>query len=219
MTAAMGRRELQLALSRYRGLLAAGLAAGAVATSLGVLAPRAQAGVGVLVAGHDLAGGTALSAGDLRRVNLPRGALPDGVLTDPTVAVGRVLAAPMRRDEPLTDVRLAGAALLAAGSDTSLVAVPVRVADAASAALVTAGDRVDVLAARSNSGPQTGSPVGAALFATAVASDAAVLAVPTAVQDGGDGALIVLATRPAVAARLAAAAVTSRLSLTVRPRP
>jgi hypothetical protein len=38
------------------------------------------------------------------------------------------------------------------------------------------------------------------------------------VQDAGDGALIVVAALPAVAERLAAAAVSSRLSLTVRPR-
>ena len=100
-------------------------------------------------------------------------------------------------------------AMLPAGS-TGLVAVPVRIADAASAALVTAGDRVDVLAAVSAAG---GPP-----YAQVVAPEAQVLAVPTAVQDGGDGALIVVAASPAVAARLAAAAVTSRLSLTLRPR-
>ena len=51
-----------------------------------------------------------------------------------------------------------------------------------------------------------------------VAVNAEVLAVPTAVQDGGDGALIVVAATPSVAAGLAAAAVSSRLSLTLRPR-
>ncbi|MCU1590839.1 MAG: hypothetical protein JWP11_2095, partial [Frankiales bacterium] len=37
--------ELRRALSRHRALLAAGLAAGAVASALGVLAPHPAAGV------------------------------------------------------------------------------------------------------------------------------------------------------------------------------
>ena len=201
--------DVRMALSRHRVLLAAGLAAGSVATSLSVLAPRAEAGVQVLTAAHDLAAGTALAAGDVRVVDLPRLVAPAGALVVPAEAVGRVLAAPMRRGEPVTDVRLAGAALLASGEE-GLVAVPVRVADAASAALVTAGDRVDVLAAAATPG---GPP-----YAQVVAAGAEVLAVPTAVQDGGDGALIVVATTPSVAARLAAAAVSSRLSLTLRRR-
>jgi hypothetical protein len=91
-----------------------------------------------------------------------------------------------------------------------LVAVPVRIADAASAALVTAGDHVDVLAA--------GSSANAPASAQVVAADAEVLAVPTAVQDDGEGALLVVAANPSVAARLAAAAVSSRLSVTLRAR-
>jgi hypothetical protein len=87
--------------------------------------------------------------------------------------------------------------------------VPVRVADAASVALLSAGDHVDVLAA--------GTAAGGPAYATVVAADAAVLAVPTAVDAGGEGALVVLATTPSVAARLASAAVSSRLSITLRP--
>lgn len=211
-------RDLRMALSRHRALLSAGLAAGAVATSLGVLAPQAEAGVAVVVAARDLAAGTALTVDDLRVADVPPGLAPAGASASPVALVGRVLAAPLRRGEPLTDVRLAGASLLAAASE-GLVAVPVRIADAASAGLVTAGDRVDVLAAASSAGA-AGAGAGSAAppYAAVVASDAQVLAVPTAVQDGGDGALIIVATTPSVAARLAAAAVTSRLSLTLRPR-
>lgn len=201
--------ELRKALSRHRALLAAGLAAGAMASALGVLAPHADAGVPVLTASRDLAAGTALVAADLRSTLVPRGLAPAGAVVVATQAVGRVLAAPLRRGEPLTDVRLAGADLLGT-APTELVAVPVRIADAASAGLVVAGDHVDVLAAAS-------APAGPPR-ARVVAADAEVLAVPTAVQDAGDGALIVVAALPAVAERLAAAAVSSRLSLTVRPR-
>jgi Flp pilus assembly protein CpaB len=201
--------DLRRAVSRHRPLLAAGLAAGSLAASLSVLAPRPPAGLHVLAASRDLAAGTALTAADLRRISLPLSLVPGGVLVATTDAIGRVLAAPVRRGELLTDVRLAGVDLLAA-RDTGLVAVPIRVADAASAALVTAGDRVDVLAA--------GSAPGAPPSARVVAADAEVLAVPTAVQDDGAGALLVVAATPGVAASLAAAAVSSRLSLTLRPR-
>jgi pilus assembly protein CpaB len=200
--------EAWRALSRHRVLLASGLAAGAVASSLGVLAPRAEAGVAVLAATRDLPAGTALAPGDLRAATVPPGVAPTGAVTGAADALGRVLAAPVRRGETLTDVRLAGAGLLGTGH-AGLVAAPVRIADAASAALVTAGDRIDVLAA--SSAP------GAAPAARVVASNAEVLAVPSSVRDG-EGALIVVAALPETAARLASAAVSSRLSLTVRPR-
>ncbi|MCW2726029.1 MAG: hypothetical protein JWN35_2950, partial [Frankiales bacterium] len=74
--------------------------------------------------------------------------------------------------------------------------------------LLRAGDRVDVLAA-------SGEP-GAPADARVVAADAGVLAVPSAVHDGAEGALIVLSATPSVAARLAAAAVSSRLSIALR---
>ena len=202
-------QDARRAVSRRRGLLAAGLAAGSVAAALHVLAPGQPPGVPVLLAGRDLPAGTALVAADLRVTSVPSDLAPAGALTRIDDAVGRVLAAPLRRGEGLTDVRLAGAGLLDQ-AEVGLVAVPVRVADAASAALVTAGDRVDVLAA--------GSAPGSPAVARRVAVDAQVLAVPTAVQDAGDGALIVLAATPSVAAALAAAAVSSRLSLALRPR-
>ncbi|MDX6199014.1 MAG: pilus assembly protein CpaB [Actinomycetota bacterium] len=201
--------DARRAVSRHRSLLAAGLAAGSLAAALNVLAPHAPPGVPVLTADRDLPGGTSLTAHDLRVVRLPRALVPAGSLDSASAVVGRVLAAPLRRGEALTDIRLAGADLLTTQAD-GVVAVPVRVADAASAALVTAGDRVDVLA--------VGSAPGASPAARVVARDAEVLAVPTAVQDDGDGALIVVAATPSVAAGLAAAAVSSRLSLTLRAR-
>jgi Flp pilus assembly protein CpaB len=206
--AALSRAELRRALSRHRSLLAAGLAAGSVASALGVLAPPAEAGVTVLVAARDLPAGTALAAEDLTSSRIPTRLVPAGVLTTQGQATGRLLAAPVRRGETLLDIRLAGPRLLG-GSPGGLLAVPVRVADAASVALLSAGDHVDVLAA--------GTAAGGPAYATVVAADAAVLAVPTAVDAGGEGALVVLATTPSVAARLASAAVSSRLSITLRP--
>lgn len=200
--------EVRRALSRYRTLLVAGLAAGAMAAALGVLAPTAETGIPVLTAARDLPAGVALAAGDLRTTAVPATLVPAGALRASSQVVGRLLAAPLRRGEAVTDIRLAGADLVPPQS-TGLVAVPVRIADGASTSLVAPGDHVDVLAADAARG---GAPV-----AQVVAADAEVLAVPTAVQDG-DGALVVVAATPATAQRMAAAAVSSRLSLTLRPR-
>ena len=192
------------AAARHRVLLSAGLAAAAVATGLSVVAPGEEPRHVVVAAARDLPAGAELTADDLARLPLPEGAVPAGALVDHGEATGRLLAAPVRRGEPLTDVRLLGAGLV---PDDGQVGVPVRVADPAAGRLVEPGDRVDVLATDLD---------GAA--ARTVAGDVAVLAVPDLPDDLGEGALVVVATTPAGAARLASAAVTSRLSLVVRAR-
>lgn len=199
--------ELARVSRRHRSVLAGGLAAAAVAVALPALAPDPPATVVLLTAAHDLEPGSALVAGDLTTAAWPRSVAPQGALTSPDAAVGRVLAGPVRQGEALTDVRLLGSALLPHGRD--LVATPVRLADPAVAGLLHSGDLVDVLAVR------TDVP---SLEAVTVAAGLEVLAVPAPGQSDADGALVVLAATPATAARLAAAAVGSRLSVTVRPR-
>lgn len=195
------------ALLRHRALLAGALAAAAVLSALPALAPAAAPGTAVLVAARDLPAGTVVSAGDLAVTQLPSAAVPDGALagTERSRIAGRALASPMRRGEPLTDVRLVGPGLLA--GEAGQVAAPVRVADPATGALLRPGDRVDVLATGLE-GAQS----------VVVAGRATVLAVPD-VPDDGSGALLLLAVAPSGAARLAGAAVTSRLSVVVLPTP
>ncbi len=207
MTAALppALRTALRVVRRRRGLLAAGLTAAAVASALPVLAPPVEPGTVVLAAARDLPAGAVLDDADVVRLELPARALPEGALPDAPVA-GLRLAGPVRRGEALTDVRLLGAGLLARAGE-GLVASPVRLADPAGAALVRAGDHVDVLAAA----PDGGAPV-----APTAASDVLVLSVP-APDDAVEGGLVVLATTPATAARLAAAAVSSRLSVVLRP--
>ncbi|MEQ6900679.1 SAF domain-containing protein, partial [Nocardioides sp. YIM 152588] len=123
----------------------------------------------VAVAARDLPAGARVEPGDLDRVGLPPDAVPDGVVEDPT---GVVLAAPLRRGEPVTDVRVVGPGL-AAGA-TGRVAVPVRLSDADQAGLLAAGDRIDVLA----TDPAAGTTAVVAVGVT-------VLAVPPAGVDGG----------------------------------
>lgn len=201
----MRRSDLLRAASRHRRLLAAGLAAAAVASGLSAVAPTAPPSTQVLTAARDLAAGTALAAEDLVPAAVPEALVPDGALLETAAAVGRVVAGPVRRGEPLTDVRLLGAALLPAGSS---VAVPVRLAEPATGALVRAGDVVDVLSA---------SPEGGAVAAV-VATGLPVLSVPDLSDAAGEGALVVVAASRSTAARLAAAAVTGRLSVVVHGR-
>lgn len=204
------RRDAARTVSRRRGLLAAGLTAGAVATALQSLVPAPVEGVTVLAAARDLAPGGGLTAEDLRAVELPRSQVPDGALTAPTAVLGRTLAGAVRRGEPLTDVRLVSPALLT-GLTAGQVAVPVRLTDPVAAALLSTGDRVDVLAAASDA---AGAPDGGARV---VAAGVLVLAVPQATEFEGEGALVVVAASSATAVRLAGAAVAAQLSAVIRP--
>lgn len=225
-------RDVQRAVARHRTLLAAGLAAAAVAAGLTAAVPAQERAVLVLTATRDLAAGTALTREDLVATPVPPGLVPEGALSELVGAVGRFVAGPVRRGEPLTDVRLLGAGLLggesaggeatgargdatgAVGADArgkvhaSEVAVPVRVAEPAVAALVQAGDRVDILSASPEGGPA----------ATVVAADVPVLSVPILEDDPTEGTLLVVAANRFTGTQLAAAAVTGRLSLVVLPR-
>lgn len=197
--------DVSRALRRHRSAVAGLCAAGAVLTALPLVAPTPAATTTVVVAARDLSPGTPITDADLRAVALPDALLPEGALTDRSAVVGRSVGGPVREGEPLTDVRLLGSGML---QRTGLVAVPVRLADAATVSLLRAGDRVDVLAASTSSDRP-------ATRAVTVAPAVQVLAVPQGDETNGDGALVVVAATPDVAARLAAAAVTSRLSVTV----
>ena len=166
--------------------------------------------VPVAVAAADLPAGTALGPGDLATVALPVGAAPAGAATAVDQLTGQVLASPVRRGEPVTDVRLVGPGLWSQVPD-GLVAAPVRLADLAVTALLRAGDRVDVLAAAEAEAAEPSAQV--------VAEAALVLAVPADPAAGADQAaqngLLVLAVSPDTAQRLAAAGAGATLTVTL----
>lgn len=203
----MRLHELQRSLRKHRAVVAGLLTALGVLAALPALAPPAPPSLLVVAAARDLEPGRALTADDLTTVSLPRDLVPAGALTDVASALGHSAASAVRRGEPLTDVRLLGAGLL---QGKGLVAVPLRLADPATLALLHAGDRVDVLAA-----PTSAESVAAT--AVTVAAGVRVLAVPEVRDATGDGGLVVVAATPATAARLAAAAVGARLSVTLLP--
>jgi Flp pilus assembly protein CpaB len=175
-----------------------------------VRAPEATAPavVPVAVAAVDLPAGSVLTGSGLTVARLPPEAVPVGAVADPDLLMGRTLAAGVRAREPLTDVRLVGAGLTALLPEGQ-VAAPVRLADLAVAALVRTGDRVDVLATRPD-----------APDAEVVADGVLVLAAPgvTANQETAPAAgLLLIAVDGATAARLAAAATTATLTVSLPP--
>ncbi len=203
-TATALRRARRTVLVRRRPL-AAGLAALAVlAVVRGTAAPSVPT-TGVLVAASDLAAGRTLQPGDLTTHDLPTAVVPDGSTPPEELGAlaGRTLAAPVRRGEPLTDLRVVSPSLLE--GYPGLVAVPVRVADAGAVRLLRVGDRVDLLATDAD---------GAG--STLVAADAPVVALPrSGSADGGlvGGGLVVVAVPETVSRVLARSAVTSVLSV------
>ena len=180
---------------RRRRPLATVLAGIAVATGIHAAAAPPPPRVPLLVAARDLPAGIVLAADDLSEVAFPPDSVPDDVAAAP---VGRVLAAPLRRGEAVTDVRLVGPGLAEGHPDVT--ALPVRLPDAAMVDLLRVGDRVDLLA----TDPQGGG-------ASVVATDVPVLAIPRASPDGEGaglaGRLVVVGADEEEVTRIADAAV------------
>ncbi|MEZ0491272.1 SAF domain-containing protein [Kineococcus sp. TBRC 1896] len=204
------RRRRRLA----RRWLSAGLVAAAGGVAVATLTPPSPVRVPVLVAVRDLPTGAVLTAADVAAQPREDATVPDGALSAGAVH-GAVLAAPVRRGEVLTDARTTTGPLLA-GQPAGTVATGVEVDDPALLQSLAPGARVDVLA-------RTQDPVsGAATGAERVAVGAVVLRVPSADGAGGlfgsspapGSASVLLAVDPPTAARLAAAA--GRTVVTVR---
>lgn len=135
-------RGLRRRALTHRRALAALCVACAVLATVRTLAPPPPPTEKVRVAARDLPAGTMLKGGDVELVPYARGTAPDGLVTD---VVGHTLASPLRRGEPLTDVRVLAPDLMA--GHPGRVAVPVRVVDPAAVALLRVGDAVDLLSA------------------------------------------------------------------------
>lgn len=211
-------RRWRRTLSWHRRGVAAVLAATAALALLAAVRPPSPPRTPVLVAARDLAGGLTLGPDDLRLSQLPPENVPLGALPPGAATAGRVLAAPAREGEPITDVRLVGPSLLGRYAEAGLVAAPVRLEDADAVRLLAPGDLVDVLASAARTGPD-GTPTGGP--ARTVASRARVVTVPRGSDEGllgstGEGALVLLAVTPSVASDLAGAQAGSRLSAVLR---
>jgi hypothetical protein len=194
-------RRVRRAVLRHRRLLAALCVLVAVWAGVRATAAPAPARVPVTVAAHDLGAGELLGPGDLTTVGFAPGTVPAGHVRDP---VGRQLAGPLRRGQPITDTALLGASLVRDRPD--LVALPVRLPDTAMAELLRVGDEVDVISADPQGGP-----------ASTVARAALVLGLPPppadAAADGLPGRLVVLGVRDAEVTAVSSATVTRFLTV------
>ncbi|HZS22464.1 MAG TPA: SAF domain-containing protein [Pseudonocardiaceae bacterium] len=203
--------ELRQAVAFGRAVLLRRVAAAALVAFAAVLALYPQrahfAGDIVVVAARDLSPGTVVEASQLTLRRLPAEAVPDGAARAADVVLGRTLAAPVRRGEALTDVRLTGPDLVrSVADDPGMVSVPLRLADPDVATLLRAGLTVDVVTV----GPQQGEPL-------MLARGARVLAV---LQSGAraeerDGKLVLVALDPIAATRVAATSISHDLTVTV----
>ncbi len=170
--------------------------------------PTVPRTVPILVAAQDLAAGATIDRASLRLTDLPAADAPSGALHSSAAALGRTIGAPVRRGEAITDVRLVGPSLATALAGPGAVAVPVRLSDVDTVALLRPGDRLDVLAAP---------PRGESGSARIVARDARVMEVPSVNPEStADGALVVLATSANAARALAAATTVGQVTVTLR---
>lgn len=214
-------RDARRLTRRYRRWAGAALLGLAVLLTLNVLAPPPPGTASVSVAASDLSAGSVLSPEDVVAAEVPASSV-----TAPTVAAddlpGRVLAGPVAAGEMLTASRLLGDTLLT-GTPPGTVALPVRVADPGAAALVSAGERIDLLAAVPTSegtsvrvvgrdlpvllvGDRVGTEQGASLdpFGSGAADENVI------------GGLLVVAASPAQVAPIVGGAAESPLWLVVR---
>lgn len=203
-------RDLLKAARWHRRLLAGVSAAAAVYFGLLAVSPAPTPTVAVLGAARDLPGGAVPSAADVRTLQLPAPIVPAGAVRPGTDLAKRVLAAPVRSGEALTDARFISPGLAGRAGD-GLVAYPVRLADADIAALLRVGDRIDLYAATSSESATAGQ----------VAAGVRVIALPApgrgSGSSGSSGAVVVVAATPSTVAGLAQAAANSRITVALTP--
>ena len=172
----------------------------AVLLALGALRSEPP-GRTVVVAAHDLASASVLTADDVLGTRLPVSAAPDHSMRRVADVVGRTVAGPMRRGEVLTDRRIVDAERLS-GFPADTVLATVRLADADALSNLRVGDRVDVVAV---------DPDGSAT-AKVVARGVEIVTLP-ARSDQSGGVPVGVATNENDALRLAERALDARLSV------
>jgi Flp pilus assembly protein CpaB len=191
------RRLHRRVLVRRRPLAA--LAAGAaVFFALSAATEPPPPSVPVWTAARDLPAGAVVTREDLRQIGFSPASVPAHALRSPRPVLGRPLAAPVGRGQPLAAADVVRPGL--ARGYPSRVAVPVRITDPAVAGLLRVGDHVALVAA---------DPADPGSGARTLAADAAVLALPAATADssptGLPGRLVVLAVPPEAAETVATA--------------
>ncbi len=164
---------------RLRPLLVVAAVVAACTLGARVAAPPATATVPVVVADADLRSGDVLTADDLRTVRLPGSAVPRSAVARTESLIGEELAVDLPRGLPVVTTHLARSRF-ATSAPAGLVSVPVHLADAAVAALLRPGDRVDLVAGALDAWPSDEGP-------EVLAESALVLEVLTDHDEDADG--------------------------------
>lgn len=153
----------------------------------------------------DLPAGHVVRSEDVSPRDVPPDLLPAGAVAAGRVPVGRVLATPLREGQILTDTAVLSPSLLEA-HPYGTVLTTIRVVDPASMAAVRPGDPVSIVAA----------DLMGAGEAEVVATSVPVVALPDETTGGaypGTGRPVLLAVDQPTAVRLAAASISSQLSV------
>lgn len=194
-------RRLRRAVLLRRRLLAVLLTGAAVATGLASTQPASPRLVPVVVAAVDLPAGTVLTADDVVTAGFTPATAPSDRVGS---ALGSTLAAPLLSGDPVTRSDLVGPER--GHGYPGLVTMPVRLSDAATADLLTVGDRVDLIA----TDPAAGG-------AEIVARETVVLALPSAPTSVGsalDGRLVLMGVSASAVVRVSEAAARKFLTFT-----
>lgn len=197
----------RLFVYRFRRPLAAASAGLAVLLLAVSLRPASADLVDVVVASADLPAGSTLTEQDLAVDAMPADYVPPGAVTDPDDALGRIIASGIASGEPLTRSRL----VTTGPRPDGLHVVPVRLADAEAANLLTPGSVIDLVLASGDTG------------ARIVAEGVQVVTIPRTSTSAGlgrdtrtAGSLIVVATDRRTAVALAAAGTQPGLGVVLR---
>lgn len=171
-------------------------------------APPPAPTVPVVVAAADLDAGHTLTADDLRTARVPRSAAPSSAASRPDALVGEELAADVPRGLAVVTTQLARSRFVTT-APAGTVAVPVHLADAAVAALLRPGDRVDLVTGTADGWPGEQGPAVLAESALVLEVVAETEPEPTGLLGAGAGTdadpLVVVAV-PAQEGHLIAAA-------------
>jgi pilus assembly protein CpaB len=196
-------RAVLRAASWHRRPLAAIAAALAVLAGVSATLPEGPPERTVLVAAHELDGGTVLTAADVEGRLLRAADVSAGALSSAEQVVGRAVSAPVAEGQVLTPLALVAPR---AGPTSGRVVAPVRLSDPGLVALLRPGDVVDLVGTDEQGGG-----------ASVVARGARVVTVPhldDEAASGSVGGLVLVSVPPGAATALARAAVAGPLTLT-----
>jgi pilus assembly protein CpaB len=188
---------------RIAALLCLALALLSAVTSYA--SPAAGHTSSVVVAAKPLRPGTVLAATDLAAVPWPDAMVPAAAVLRFSDAVGHTVGAAMTRGEPLTAARLLDTGISAA-LEPGQVALTIGLASGNQAAILQAGDLIDLYAASPEAALVNGQPLPTGAGSRRLGTDVRVLAVLPASGDGafdGTGASLVISADRTTAARLA----------------